>query len=107
MLTALSYTSTLPILCLAAQYSHRVYHAPKGKERHEHIPANDRLGTKAMTIKSMPVDAQDVIVFAIRGSARFMDWAVNMNITPVSPDGFLVGLLRATLPKQLLTYPTG
>lgn len=44
-----------------------------------------------MVIKSVPVDAQDVIVFAIRGSARFMDWAVNMNQTPASPSGFLVG----------------
>lgn len=83
------YTSTLPLLCIAAQYSDRVYHTPKGKERHEHIPPNVRLGTKAMVIKSVPVDAQDVIVFAIRGSARFMDWAVNMNQTPASPTGFL------------------
>ncbi|OBT95976.1 hypothetical protein VE01_06739 [Pseudogymnoascus verrucosus] len=83
------YTSTLPLLCIAAQYSDRVYHTPKGQERHEHIPPNVRLGTKAMVIKSVPVDAQDVIVFAIRGSARFMDWAVNMNQTPASPSGFL------------------
>ncbi|KAL5351143.1 hypothetical protein ACLOAV_002994 [Pseudogymnoascus australis] len=83
------YTSTLPLLCIAAQYSDRVYHTPKGQERHEHIPPNVRLGTKAMVIKSVPVDAQDVIVFAIRGSARFMDWAVNMNQTPASPTGFL------------------
>ncbi|KFY43239.1 hypothetical protein V495_04073 [Pseudogymnoascus sp. VKM F-4514 (FW-929)] len=83
------YTSTLPLLCIAAQYSDRVYHTPKGQERHEHIPPNVRLGTKAMVIKSVPVDAQDVIVFAIRGSARFMDWAVNMNQTPASPAGFL------------------
>lgn len=67
-----------------------MYHTPKGQERHEHIPPNVRLGTKAMVIKSVPVDAQDVIVFAIRGSARFMDWAVNMNQTPASPSGFLV-----------------
>lgn len=89
-LTSTSYTSTLPLLCIAAQYSDRVYHTPKGQERHEHIPPNVRLGTKAMVIKSVPVDAQDVIVFAIRGSARFMDWAVNMNQTPASPSGFLV-----------------
>lgn len=96
MLTAISYTSTLPLLCIAAQYSDRVYHTPKGQERHEHIPPNVRLGTKAMVIKSVPVDAQDVIVFAIRGSARFMDWAVNMNQTPASPSGFLVRINHRT-----------
>ena len=42
-----------------------------------------------MTLKSVPVDAQQVVVFAIRGSQTFMDWAVNLNTVPLSPDGFL------------------
>lgn len=48
------------------------------------------MGTKAMVIKSVPIDDMNVVIFAIRGSQTFMDWAVNLNSTPVSPLEFLV-----------------
>ena len=43
-----------------------------------------------MVIKSVPLDDMNVVVFAIRGSQTFMDWAVNLNSAPASPEGFLV-----------------
>lgn len=79
-----------PLLCLAAQYSQRVYTKPAGKEREAHVDANWKMGTKAMVIKSVPVDDMNTIVFALRGSQTFMDWAVNVNSAPVSPGEFLV-----------------
>jgi hypothetical protein len=48
------------------------------------------MGTKAMVIKSVPMDDMNTIVFAIRGTQTFMDWAVNLRSAPVAPDGFLV-----------------
>ena len=48
------------------------------------------MGTKAMVIKSMPIDDMNCVVFAIRGSQTFMDWAVNLNSSPVTPKDFLV-----------------
>jgi hypothetical protein len=78
---------------LAAQYSQRVYKSPVGKERDEHIEADWRHGTKAMVIKSMPMDHMNVIVFAVRGTQTFMDWTINLNTEPTSPDGFLVRIV--------------
>ncbi|KAL8795305.1 MAG: hypothetical protein Q9195_002175 [Heterodermia aff. obscurata] len=66
-----------------------VYTKPAGKERETHVDANWKMGTKAMVIKSVPVDDMNTIVFAIRGSQTFMDWAVNLNSAPVSPGDFL------------------
>ncbi len=43
-----------------------------------------------MVIKSVPMDYMNTIVFAVRGTASFMDWAVNLNMEPTSPKGFLV-----------------
>jgi hypothetical protein len=43
-----------------------------------------------MFIKSVPMDSMNTIVFAIRGTSSFMDWAVNLNMEPASPRGFLV-----------------
>jgi hypothetical protein len=43
-----------------------------------------------MIIKSEPMDDMNTIVFAIRGTQTFMDWAVNLHTVPISPDGFLV-----------------
>ncbi len=85
------YMPTYPLLCLAATYSERVYNppVPKSKEVENHIPANWRSGTKAMVLKSIPVDDMNTVVFAIRGSQTFMDWAVNYNSAPTSPEGFL------------------
>lgn len=42
-----------------------------------------------MVIKSVPIDDMNCIVFAIRGSQTFMDWAVNLNTAPVAPTNFL------------------
>ncbi|KAF9691730.1 hypothetical protein EKO04_010319 [Ascochyta lentis] len=85
------YMPTYPLLCLAATYSERAYVAPvpKSKEVENHVPANWRSGTKAMVLKSIPVDDMNTVVFAIRGSQTFMDWAVNYNSAPTSPEGFL------------------
>jgi hypothetical protein len=83
------YMPTYPLLCLAAQYSLRVYDKPTGKEREDHIKASLFHRTKAMTVKSLPVDDMNTIVFAIRGSSSFIDWAVNFRPAPTSPEGFL------------------
>ncbi|KAF2100637.1 alpha/beta-hydrolase [Rhizodiscina lignyota] len=83
------YMSTYPLICLAAQYSERVYVKPKGGERENHISAEWRRGTKAMVLKSLPIDDMNTIVFAIRGSQSIMDWCVNYRTAPTPPDGFL------------------
>ncbi|WYZ46633.1 hypothetical protein EsH8_IX_000858 [Colletotrichum jinshuiense] len=83
------YMPTWPLLCMAARYAERVYEHPKGAERDAHVSADWKTGTKAMVIKSVPMDHMNTIVFAIRGSATFMDWAVNLNTAPAPPAGFL------------------
>ena len=87
------FLPTYPLLCIAAQYSRRAYAKPTGKEREAFVNADWRMGTKAMVIKSVPIDDMNCVVFAIRGSQTFMDWAVNVNSAPVSPEGFLVRIL--------------
>lgn len=86
------YIPTWPLLCLAAQYSERVYEKARGKERDVHVDADFRAGTKAMVIKSVPIAHMNTIVFAIRGTASFMDWAVNLKTDSTSPVGFLVSI---------------
>jgi hypothetical protein len=81
---------TFPFLCLAAQYSERVYTKPSGQEKETHVDSDWKMGTKAMVIKSVPMDDMNTIVFAIRGTQTFMDWAVNLRSAPVAPTGFLV-----------------
>lgn len=83
------YIPTWPLLCLAAQYSDRVYEKARGAEKDVQVGANYHSGTRAMVIKSVPMDHMNTIVFAIRGTATFMDWAVNLNTAPSSPAGFL------------------
>ncbi|KAK4446873.1 mono and diacylglycerol lipase [Podospora aff. communis PSN243] len=83
------YIPTYPLLCLAAQYAERVYDRPMGAETNAHVDADWKTGSKAMVIKSVPMDYMNTIVFAIRGTATFMDWAVNLNAAPTSPMGFL------------------
>lgn len=83
------YIPTYPLLCLAAQYSHSVYSKPSKRERTTHIPSSSRTGTKAMVLKSVPIDDMNTVVLAIRGTQTFMDWAVNLNSTPSCPTGFL------------------
>ncbi|KAI1458964.1 alpha/beta-hydrolase [Annulohypoxylon moriforme] len=83
------YIPTYPLICLAAKYSERVYENPRGAERDAHVDADWRTGTKAMRIKSVPMDHMDTIVFAVRGTSTFMDWSVNLNTAPTAPTGFL------------------
>lgn len=86
------YLPTYPLLCLAATYSERVYTPPGSKKAHEmetHIPADWRIGTKAMVLKAVPVEDLNTVVFAIRGTQTFMDWAINYNYAPSSPENFL------------------
>lgn len=83
------YLPTYPLLCLAAQYSLRVYDKPAGTEREDHVSASALKGTKAMVLKSLPLDDMNTIVFAIRGTSSFMDWAINFRIAPTSSEGFL------------------
>jgi hypothetical protein len=83
------YLPTWPLFCLAAKHSLRVYDTPTGKERAEHIKASLFSRTKAMTLKSLPLDDMNTIVFAIRGTVSILDWAVNFRLAPVSPEGFL------------------
>lgn len=75
---------TYPLLCLAATTAAKVYDKPRGAEREALVG-----GTRAMVMKSAPLDDNEVIVFAVRGTATFIDWAVNLNMAPVSPAGFL------------------
>jgi hypothetical protein len=42
-----------------------------------------------MVVKSLPIDDMNTIVFAIRGTQSFIDWAVNVYTAPTSPAGFL------------------
>lgn len=88
---ALSGSSWPPLLRLAAQCSLRVYSPPTGPERRQAIvvPADWRSGSKAMYIRSVPADAARTVVVAVRGTASFADWAVNLRADPVSPLGFL------------------
>lgn len=81
------YMSTYPLLCLAAQYAERVYAKPAGQERETRVNSGWRTGT---VMKSVPIDDMDIIVFAIRGTQTFMDWTVNVQTKPKSPEGFLV-----------------
>lgn len=83
------HSSLWPLLTLAAQYSHRVYTAPTPSERDTHISSSLLSGTKAMRIKSVSMDRASAIVFAIRGTASFYDWAVNLNTAPSPPTNFL------------------
>jgi hypothetical protein len=80
---------TYPLLCLAARYALRVYDKPTPSEREDHIKASIWHRTKAMTLKSLPIDDMNTIVFAIRGSSSFIDWAVNFRPVPSTPEGFL------------------
>ncbi|OGE50112.1 hypothetical protein PENARI_c018G06926 [Penicillium arizonense] len=83
------YPATYPLLQLAAKYSRRAYDKPSGRERHSYVNSDWLQGTKAMVVKSLPIDDMNTIVFAIRGTQSFIDWAVNVHTAPTSPSGFL------------------
>ncbi|KAF2225134.1 Alpha/Beta hydrolase protein [Elsinoe ampelina] len=89
-----AYMETYRLLSIAARYSLSAYSppshsSPSGSETESHIPASFLTGTKAMVLKSIPVDNQNTLIFAIRGSSSFADWAVNFRPAPASPSGFL------------------
>ncbi|KAF4589152.1 lipase, class 3 [Ophiocordyceps camponoti-floridani] len=42
-----------------------------------------------MYIRSVPADSAGTVVLAVRGTASFADWAVNLRAEPVEPTGFL------------------
>lgn len=42
-----------------------------------------------MLVKSVPLDDMNTIVFAIRGTQNFRDWAINMHTEPAAPVNFL------------------
>ncbi|KAK3724786.1 hypothetical protein LTR37_000834 [Vermiconidia calcicola] len=84
------YTATWQLFCYAANASADVYQRPRRGEREDYIRANWRQGTKAMVLKSTPLDNKNIIVIAIRGSQwNVVDWAVNFTFEPVPPVGFL------------------
>jgi SH3-like domain-containing protein len=85
-----AYFETWRIICMAARASSQVYRRPRSDQREHYIDANWRHGTKAMVLKSSPMDDKNLIVFAIRGSQKnFMDWAINFRPAPTAPEGFL------------------
>lgn len=55
-----------------------------------------------MVIQSVPIDERNLVIFAIRGTQTFMDWAINLSSAPVSPEGFFVSLVtyRAAESRQ-------
>ena len=91
-------------MCLAVSYSEQVYTKPREKEEQTYIEPDWLMGTKAMVIKSVPLEHHDTLVFAIRGSQTFVDWLTNVWSAPASPDGFLVGVRGVRGPACQLTW---
>ncbi|GAB7364039.1 hypothetical protein MBLNU230_g4596t1 [Neophaeotheca triangularis] len=86
------YMPAWRLLCEASKASLDVYRRPSRGEREDYIDAQWRNGkaTKAMILTSKPIDDQNLIVFAIRGSQKnLIDWAVNFTLSPTAPIGFL------------------
>lgn len=95
------YMPTWPLLCLAAQYSSQVYASSSSAsssnppppatnvETSSYTSSDWRAGTRATLLTCVPMDHASAIVFAIRGTSSFMDWAVNLNTAPTSPENFL------------------
>ncbi|KAI5362141.1 putative fungal lipase-like domain, alpha/Beta hydrolase [Septoria linicola] len=91
MLPMKIYIPTWQIICMAAQASSDVYRRPQRDEREDFVEADWQRGTKAMVIKTRPVDDKNIIVLAIRGSKTWnpVDWAINFRTLPTEPLGFL------------------
>ena len=84
------YVPTWQVICRAAHASAAAYTRPKGNENQEYIDADWVHGTKAMMMKSMPVDEKNLIVIAIRGSKwNVIDWWINFRPAPTQPIRFL------------------
>jgi len=85
-----TYFETWRLICRAARSSAQVYQRPQKDQKEHFIAADRRHRTKAMVLKSTPLDDQNLIVFSIRGSqAKFVDWNVNLQPAPAAPEGFL------------------
>jgi hypothetical protein len=85
-----TYFETWRLICRAARSSAQVYQRPQKDQKEHFIAADRRHRTKAMVLKSTPLDDQNLIVFSIRGSqAKFVDWNVNLQPAPTAPEGFL------------------
>jgi hypothetical protein len=85
-----NYFETWRLICRAARSSAQVYQRPQRDQREHYIAADWRHRTKAMVLKSTPLDDQNLIVFSIRGSQiNFVDWNVNLQPAPTAPEGFL------------------
>ena len=85
-----TYFETWRLICRAARSSAQVYQRPQRDQREHYIAADWRHRTKAMVLKSTPLDDQNLIVFSIRGSqVNFVDWNVNLQPAPTAPEGFL------------------
>lgn len=85
-----TYFETWRLICRAARSSAQVYQRPQRDQREHYIAADWRHRTKAMVLKSTPLDDQNLIVFSIRGSQmKFVDWNVNLQPAPTAPEGFL------------------
>lgn len=84
------YMPTWQIICMAAEASLDVYKRPRTGEKEDYVEADWRQGTKTMVVNSRPMDEQNLIVVAIRGSKfNLVDWAVNFRPAPTEPIGFL------------------
>ena len=84
------YLPSWTLLCRAAQASHDVYQRPRRDQREYYTDADPRKGTKAMVVRSQPVDDKHLVVIAIRGSQwKLVDWTTNAGLTPTQPVGFL------------------
>lgn len=84
------FLETWRLVCSAARYSAEVYGRPKSDQREHFFAADRRHRTKAMVLKSTPLDDQNLIIFSIRGSQiNYTDWDVNLHPAPAAPEGFL------------------
>lgn len=85
-----AFFETWRLICRAARSSAQVYQRPKGDQREHFIAADRRHRTKAMVLKSTPLDDQNLIIFSIRGSQiNYTDWDINLHPAPAAPEGFL------------------
>lgn len=85
-----AYLPTWRIVCRAAQTSMDAYTRPPKGQREYYTDADPNSGTKAMIVKSQPVDDRKLVIVAIRGSQwNLIDWAVNFRPAPTEPIGFL------------------
>ncbi|TKA34125.1 hypothetical protein B0A50_00105 [Salinomyces thailandicus] len=84
------FLPTWTLVCRAAQASIDVYKRPTADERSYYTAADPKQGTKAMVVRSQPIDGRKLVTIAVRGSKwNLVDWTVNFAINPTEPFGFL------------------